>query len=164
VFRRPASTGGLEDRLTGVCLIPGAGEFVYATDVIQRRDGLTRLTAENVNNGEGRPDLLVSLDQLQAQLPRLEEVTLVVAWFGDSLDAGLCRFRPGVERITKATRPWSWRAGGVGRGGAHVVSQQDGGPSYGGTPADRAVLQAIAELWCCTTPAWPRRPAAWTDS
>jgi hypothetical protein len=146
VFRRPASTGGLEDRLTGVCLIPGAGEFVYATDVIQRRDGLTRLTAENVNNGEGRPDLLVSLDQLQAQLPRLEEVTLVVAWFGDSLDAGLCQFRPGVERTTKATRPWSWRAGGVGRGGAHAISQQDGGPAYGGTPADRAVLQAIAEL------------------
>ncbi len=146
VFRRPPSSGGLEERLTSVCLIPGAGEFVYATDVVQRRDGLTRLTAENVNNGDGRPDLVVSLDQLQAQLPNLEEVTLVVAWFGTSLDAGTCQFRPGVEQAEKTTLPWSWKAGGVGRGGAHLISHHGGGPAYGGTPADRAVLQAIAEL------------------
>lgn len=146
VFRRPPSEGGLEERLTSVCLIPGAGEFVYATEVIHRRDGLTKLTAENVNNGEGRPDLLVSLDQLQAQLPNLEEVTLVVAWFGTSLDAGACQFRPGVEQAGKATLPWSWRAGGVSRDGAHLISHHGGGPAYGGTPADRAVLQAIAEL------------------
>lgn len=146
VFRRPPSSGALEDRLTGVCLIPGAGEFALATDVIHRRDGLTRLTAENVNNGEGRPDLLVSLDQLRTQLPNLEVVTLVVAWFGTSLDAGLCQFRPGVEQAAKATLPWAWRAGGVGRGDARLISRHEGGPAYGGTPADRAVLQAIAEL------------------
>lgn len=146
VFRRPPSEEGLEERLTGVCLIPGAGEFVYATDVIHRRTGLTKLTAENVNNGEGRPDLLVSLDQLQAQLPNLVEVTLVVAWFGTSLDAGTCQFRPGVEQAGKQTLPWAWQAGGVGRDGAHLISHHDGGPAYGGTPADRAVLQAIAEL------------------
>jgi hypothetical protein len=146
VFRRPAAAAGLEERLKGVCLIPGAGEFVYATDVIHRRDGLTKLTAENVNNGEGRPDLLVSLDQLQAQLPNLEEVNLIVAWFGTSLDAGACQIRPGVEQAAKATTPWSWKAGGVGRGGAHLISHHAGGPAYGGTPADRAVLQAIAEL------------------
>lgn len=146
VFRRPASDIGLEARLKGVCLIPGAGEFVYATDVVHRRDGLTKLTAENTNNGEGRPDLLVSLDQLRAQLPNLDEVTLVVAWFGTSLDAAACQFRPGVEQAAKATLPWTWRAGGVGRGGAHLISRRQGGPAYGGTPADRAVLQAIAEL------------------
>jgi hypothetical protein len=146
VFRRPAAEGGLEERLKEVCLIPGAGEFVYATEVIHRRDGLTRLTAENVNNGDGRPDLLVSLDQLQAHLPNLEAVTLVVAWFGTSTDAGLCQIKPGVEQGGKTTLPWSWRAGGVGRGAAHLISEHDGGPAYGGTPADRAVLQAIAEL------------------
>ena len=146
VFRHPPSPGGLEERLKGVCLIPGAGEFVYATEVVHRRDGLTRLTAENVNNGDGRPDLLVSLDQLQAQLPNLEEVTLVVAWFGSSTDAGSCQIRPGVEQGSKTTLPWNWKAGGVGRGAAHVISDHDGGPAYGGTPADRAVLQAIAEL------------------
>ena len=70
VFRRPRGSGpGLEERLEGVCLIPGAGEFVLADRAVLRREGLTRARAENVNNVEGRPDLLMSLDQLQAQLP-----------------------------------------------------------------------------------------------
>ncbi len=147
VFRRPRGGGlALEDRLTSVCLIPGAGEFAYATQAIQRRDGLTRFSAENVNNVEGRPDLLVSLDQLQAQLPNLEAVTLVVAWFGTSLDVGDCTFRPGVEQASKSTLGMTWRAGGVGRGSAHLVSRIDGAPAYGGTPADASVVQAIAEL------------------
>lgn len=147
VFRRPRGAGqALEDRLTGVCLIPGAGEFAYATQAVQRRDSLTRFRAENVNNVDGRPDLLVSLDQLQAQLPNLDEVTLVVAWFGTSLDAGACEIRPGVEQASKSTIPFAWRAGGVGRGGAHLVSRVEGAPAYGGTPADACVVQAIAEL------------------
>ena len=147
VFRRPRGGGpGLEDRLKSICLIPGAGEFAYATQVIQRRDSLTRVSAENVNNVEGRPDLLVSLDHLQAQLPNLEAITLVVAWFGTSLDAGACSFRPGVEQASRSTPSMIWRAGGVGRGSAHLVSRIDGAPAYGGTPADASVVQAIAEL------------------
>ncbi|ATQ42144.1 baseplate multidomain protein megatron [Caulobacter mirabilis] len=148
VFRRPVGeTAGLEDRLKSVCLIPGAGEFALATQVVRRQDSLVRTAPENVNNAEGRPDLLVSLDQLQAQLPALEEVVLVVAWFGTSLDAGVCAFRPGVETAGKPTRPFAWRAGGVDRNAAHRISTlEGGGPAYGGTPADEAVVQAIVEL------------------
>jgi len=149
VFHRPRASGapaGLEERLKGVCLIPGAGEFVYATDLVLRRDGLTRTTAETLNNSEGRPDLVVSLDQLQAQLPNVEEVTLVVAWFGDDLRCGSCAIRPRVEQATKATIPFEWRAGGLDREHVATVSSHAGGLAYGGTPADRAVLQAIAEL------------------
>ena len=149
VFHRPRASDaptGLEERLKGVCLIPGAGEFVYATDLVMRRDGLTRITAETLNNSEGRPDLVVSLDQLQAQLPNVEEVTLVVAWFGDDLRCGSCAIRPKVEQTAKATIPFEWRVNGVDRAEAAVVSSSGGGPAYGGTPADRAVLQAIAEL------------------
>jgi len=148
IFRRPrGAEPRLEDQLKGVCLIPGAGEFALATDIVRRRDSITRVAPENVNNGDGRPDLLVSLDQLQAQLPALAEVVLVVSWFGTSLEAGDCAFRPGVETLSKATTPFDWRAGGVGRGGAHLVSRVDGGDAaYGGTPADAAVVQAIAEL------------------
>ncbi len=146
VFRRPAGVGALEDRLKSVCLIPGAGEFVLATRTVLRRDGLTVSTPENMNNPGGRPDLLVSLDQLQAQLPHLEEVSLVVGWFGDDLRAGSCRVRPGVDQASKSTVPLTWSVSGVDRAGAHVVSRHGGGAAYGGTPTDAAVLQAIAEL------------------
>ena len=149
VFRKPRAPDappGLEERLKGVCLIPGAGEFVYATQAVLRRTGLTRTQAENVNTAEGRPDIAVSLDQLQAQLPNVDHVTLVVSWFGTDLRAGACQIKPGVEQAAKATAPLDWRAGGVDRAGAHRISDHDGGPAYGGTPADAAVLQAIAEL------------------
>jgi hypothetical protein len=149
VFRRPRASDdppGLEERLRGVCLIPGAGEFVYATETVLRRDGLTRAASESVHNADGRADLVVALDQLQAQLPNVDHVTLVVAWFGTDLRCGQCQIRPGVEQAAKDTLPITWSVAGVERAGAHLVSLKDGAPAYGGTPADAVVLQAIAEL------------------
>lgn len=148
VFRRPrGGTPGLEDRLEGVCLIPGAGEFVLATGAVMRRDGLTRTTPENLHMGDGRADLMVSLDQLQAQCPNLKRVSLVVGWFGDDLRAGHCTIRPGVEQLDKATEPLSWSVAGLDRGEAHLISHgPSGGPAYGGTPSDESVRQAVAAL------------------
>jgi hypothetical protein len=147
VFRRARGTAPrLEDRLEGVCLIPGAGEFVLATEAVMRRDGLTRTTAENLHTGEGRTDLAASLDQLQAQCPNLKRVSLVVGWFGNDLRAGHCTIRPGVERIDKATEPMRWSVAGLGRTGAHLISQSHGGPAYGGTPSDQSVRRALTDL------------------
>ena len=147
VFRRPRGIAArLEDRLEGVCLIPGAGEFVLATEPVFRREGLTKSRVENDNNAEGRADFLVSLDQLQAQAPKLKRVSLVVGWFGDDLRAGHCRIRPGVERAERPTRPLNWSVAGLARHQAHVVSRADGAPAYGGTPSDRTVRAAVAEL------------------
>ncbi|MEN5362621.1 baseplate multidomain protein megatron [Brevundimonas intermedia] len=147
VFRRPrGERARLEDLLEGVCLIPGAGEFALATEAVVRRAGLTQTQPENVHNGEGRADLIASLDQLQAQLPSLKRVSLVVGWFGSDLRAGECRVRPGVERRDKPTEPMSWSVAGVAREDAYEVSRVDGGPAYGGTPSDESVRQAIREL------------------
>jgi hypothetical protein len=147
VFRRPrGATPRLEDLLEGVCLIPGAGEFALATEAVVRREGLTRTTVENVHNGEGRANLIASLDQLQAQAPNLKRVSLVVGWFGSDLAAGRCVVRPGVERRDKPTEPMVWSVAGVTRGEAYQVSQADGAPAYGGTPSDESVRQAIREM------------------
>ncbi|WP_312144783.1 glycoside hydrolase/phage tail family protein [Brevundimonas sp.] len=147
VFRRPAGVERrLEDRLEGVCLIPGAGEFCLATEVVMRREGLTRSTPENVNNAEGRADVEASLDQLMVQAPNLKRVSLIVGWFGDDLRAGHCRIRPGVDQRDKPTTPMGWTVAGLERHEAHLVSQVDGGPAYGGTPTDESVRQAIRSL------------------
>lgn len=145
VFRRPEGDG-LEEKLEGVCLIPGAGEFVLATEAVMRREGLTRTRAENLNHGEGRPDLIVSLDQLAVQLPNLKRVSLVIGWFGTDLRAGHCIVKPGVERRDKPTEPLSWSVAGLGRDAAHLISQVDGRPAYGGTPSDETVRQCVAAL------------------
>ena len=147
VFRRArGAEPRLEDRLEGVCLIPGAGEFVLATEAVLRREGLTRTAAENVSNGRGQPDLLLSLDQLLVQCPNLKRVSLVIGWFGDDLRAGSCVIRPGVERRDKPTAPLAWSVAGLDRAGAHLISQAGGGPAYGGTPSDATVRQAVAVL------------------
>lgn len=162
VFRRARGDGPrLEDRLEGVCLIPGAGEFVLATEAVMRRDGLTRTTAENLHVADGQADLMVSLDQLQTQCPNLKRVSLVVGWFGDDLRAGHCTIRPGVERADKATAPLTWSVAGLERSDAHLISRapsgpsghlphegggHSGGPAYGGTPSDESVKQAVAAL------------------
>ena len=148
VFRRARGEGlRLEDRLEGVCLIPGAGEFVLATGAVMRREGLTRTAAENLHMGDGRADLMVSLDQLQAQCPNLKRVSLVVGWFGDDLRAGHCIIRPGVERVVKGTEPLTWSVAGLERGEAHLISHvSSGGPAYGGTPSDESLRQAVAAL------------------
>jgi hypothetical protein len=147
VFRRPrGGAPGLEDRLEGVCLIPGAGEFCLATTPVMRREGLTRTTAENLNNLQGRADFLVSLDQLEAQLPNVRRVNLVVGWFGDDLRMSGCRIRPGVERAVKPTEPVGWSVAGVTRDEAYMVTEAGGGPAYGGTPSDQTVIEAVREL------------------
>jgi hypothetical protein len=142
----PSAEPRFEERVKGVCLIPGAGEFVYATAPVLRTLGIGKQAAENVHAERDRANLLVSLDQLAADLPNCETVLLVVAWFGDDLRCSACEIRPGVEVGVKLTTPITWRAGSVDRGGAHVVSQYQGAPAFGGTPSDNTVLQAIAEL------------------
>lgn len=147
VFRRPHGlTPALEERIEGVCLIPGAGEFVLATEPVMRREGLTRTRAENVSTAEGRADFEVSLDQLTAQAPNLKRVSLVIGWFGDDVRAAHCRVRPGVERRDKATEPVGWSVAGLDRSEAHLISQVEGAPAYGGTPSDDSVRQAVASL------------------
>jgi hypothetical protein len=135
-----------EDRVRAVCLIPGAGEFVYATEPVFRRDGPGRETPENLHAESERANLRVSLDQLAADFPNCETVMLVVSWFGTDLRCGACEIRPGVEIAEKHNKPWDWQVSGVPRADAHLLSEHDDGPAFGGTPSDRSVLQAIAEL------------------
>ncbi len=101
---------------------------------------------ENVHTDEADTDIEASVLQLARAFPNLECVALVVTWFGTDLRIGHCEIRPGVEVAEKETEPYAWRAGGVMREDAHVVSQSGGRPAYGGTPSDRSVVRAIGLL------------------
>ncbi len=142
VFR---AVDDFEKEVRAVNLIPSAGEFVYEDDqVIRVEDGVT--IAENLHTSVGGTDFDVALDQLEAQLPHVGNVSIVVSWFGTDLRVGACEVRPGVEVATKQTQPYDWSVGGVTRDEAYVVSEVAGRPAYGGTPADRAVVAAIKNL------------------
>ena len=142
VIRPTLADGSAENLIRAVNLIPGAGEFVYATETITRSSGGATVP-ENQNSTFGKADLPASLDNLEQVAPNLESVSLVVSWFGTDLRAGSCLIQPGVETTTKTTSPKSWAVNGVTRTAAQLISQVSGAAAFGGTPTDFAVVQAI---------------------
>ena len=106
------------DEVKGIVLIPGSGEFVYATEPVTQDLGAGYTAAENVHTRQGETDWSVSIDQLEATLPNATSVSLVVSWFGDDLRAGECQLQARAlnsrprprRRFHGALRVWVARA------------------------------------------------------
>ncbi|GIU67609.1 baseplate multidomain protein megatron [Candidatus Phycosocius spiralis] len=144
----PSSSKGprLADLARAVCLIPGAGEFAYATTPITTRWGGGEAKGENLHVKSAQTDLVVSLDQLGRDLPNVRAISLVIAWFGTDLRAGMCKIQPRVDQAYKVTQPRAWQVAGLSRQKAELVTQVDDRPAYGGSPEDQSVIEAIQEL------------------
>tara|TARA_R110002050_G_scaffold48221_3_gene112148 strand:+ start:31658 stop:35503 length:3846 start_codon:yes stop_codon:yes gene_type:complete len=138
--------GSLEAAIEAVALIPGATEHGYALTPVRETTGVGAARVLNRNMRQAPTDWTRSLDELQALCPNLKSVALVSAWFGDDLRAGYCRFRPGVEVVARLGETRPWKVGGLNRTTAHLISSGDGGPAYGGTPDDAAIIEAIGDL------------------
>ncbi len=146
----------LEQHIKAVTLIPGSGEWVYDTIPDTKRDGAwvgVRFVPggyQEVINCHARSDqtdAVVALDQLQATLPNVEWVSVVVSWFGTSLDAASCTFVPGVEyRTGGSTFPEPWGVAGYDRTTARLITYVGDGPQYGGTPSDNSLLRLLDHL------------------
>ena len=155
VFRPLAHSDSMEGLANAVTLIPATGEFAYSTQVVRETSGgffgyISGLFSEkliNSNAAEDRPDLRISLDQLENLAPNIKSVSLVVSWFGNDLRVGNCLLKPGVEYEDRTTKPFNWSVNGVSRGNAHRVSRDSNDrPQFGGTPADASIVQAIKNL------------------
>ncbi len=142
-----------------VCLIPASGEWAYEPNVVR-----SRVRNANINSNAGRKaaDFAVSIENLRREVPNVEWVSLVYAWFGTSVDVATCAIRPETEyaiypdRLPDTT-PYLWSVMGIGRpviggsGGWSLVSsytKPDGsiGLYYGGTISDGSVIRAIQHL------------------
>ena len=147
VVRTGRRIGRLENLVQSVNLLPGSGEFAYATDIIEEnpRPGETRPL--NMNNIAGKADIELALDQLQAQLPNCRNVSIISSWFGSSIDISDCEIRPGVERRMRNIRNAEWQVGGEDRHSAYIVSSDaEERPNFGGTPSDESLIQAIRSI------------------
>lgn len=124
----------------------------------------SRVRNSNINSNAGRKaaDFAVSIENLKREVPNVEWVSLVYAWFGTSVDVATCSIRPEAEysiypdRLPDTT-PYLWSVMGFGRpvvdggGGWPLVSSYtnpDGslGLYYGGTINDGSVIRAIQHL------------------
>jgi len=132
--------------IKGVALIPGTGEYALATTPVHYDLGIGEIRAANINSASGKADLVTSLDQLENELPACGTVSLVVSWFGNDLRAGHCDIAPKVEQSLVDGREMPWTVSGLSREAAANVPVDGSSPIYGGTPADRSIIEAIAEM------------------
>ena len=140
------STDEMESTLRAVNIIPAAGEFIYGTTEYQREDGLGGYITENKHTSSGDTDFVHSLDNLEEVASNVDSASLVVSWFGDSLDATVCTVKPKVDNSNKVVTPSDWVVSGETRSTADVVSQYDGKAAFGGTPSDKTIREAVAEM------------------
>lgn len=136
---------GLAKMIRAVNLIPGSSEYAYSVPaLVQSVGGVSQ--SENRHQFYGASDWCASLDALQALCPHLKHISLIVSWFGTDFSAGDCRIVPAVETRLKPISGQAWSVAGRFRDNAHLISQIDGKPAYGGTPPDDVVVGAIADL------------------
>jgi hypothetical protein len=157
----------------GVHLLPATGEFVYDTIPYF---GFQR-GASGFNNGTnmntlsdptgGYTDYRASMDQLQAQHPECVTVSLVVAWFFNSLDCTQCNIYPstnfilgeflklaGGPEVPPPTGNWvqdHWQCSSLTEQSFPGLIPLPALPGtdqfvYGGTPADQSVVRCIQDL------------------
>ncbi len=136
---------GLARMVRALNLIPGSSEYAYAVPALVRSAaGVSQ--SENRHQLYGTSDWSASLDALQALCPNLKNVALVVSWFATDFAASATRIVPAVETRLKPINAQAWSVAGRNRDTAHLISQIDGRPAYGGTPPDDVVTNAIADL------------------
>ena len=146
---RPAQGAAAQDFpdlsriVPGVCLVPGTGEYAYATTPVHYALGPGVNRTANVNSASGKTDFATSLDHLTQELPGCGAVSLVVSWFGGDLRCGVCDVRPKVEQKTSDGVGMAWKVTGVTRAAAVEIAKLEGRSVYGGTPADKSVVEAI---------------------
>ncbi len=136
----------LADSVRAISLIPGTGEYAYATSPVHFSDAPGVNRSANVNTIFGGTDFAVSLTQLREELPLVGSVSVVVSWFGSDLRCASCDVQPKVEQALQDGVGMPWRAGGVSRSEATIVPRQQGTSVYGGTPADASIIEAIKAI------------------
>lgn len=138
--------GRLESQIRAVTIIPGATEHGYATTAITESASAGAARAVNRNTLAASTDWEASINELQALCPNLSSAALVVSWFGTDLRADHCAVVPGVEVVERNGESRLWSVSGIERSMARLVSTNNGGPAYGGTPDDASVVEALQDL------------------
>jgi uncharacterized protein (TIGR02217 family) len=142
----------------GVHLLPATGEFAYDTMPYQAAHAGGAPAGVNTFYAPSgsKTDFSYAIDQLQAAHPECGTVSLLCAWFGDSLNLADCRIYPSTNFIGGAFQRLSgsswiaepWRVSGLTQAspGLIAVPTSGGGAVYGGTPSDQSVVRCILEL------------------
>jgi len=141
--------------IPGVHLLPATGEFAY--DTIPYQGARLAAAAQPINTyfapGGAKTDYSYAIDQLQAAHPECATVSIVCAWFGNSLDASACKIYPATTYIGGSFQQIgggaaAWRVHGLNQNSPGLIPLPTSGASfvYGGTPSDQSLVRCIQDL------------------
>jgi len=139
----------------GVHLLPSTGEFSYDTVAYegQRVAGSMQAINAYFAPGGSKTDYSYAIDQLQAAHPECATVSVVCAWFANSLDAASCQIYPSTTYPGGTFQQIGggsdlWRVSGLNQGSAGLIALPSIGSSfvYGGTPSDQSIVRCIRDL------------------
>jgi hypothetical protein len=140
---------------SGVHLLPSTGEFTYDTAaMLGRRTSEPALSAINTYAGQSpKTDYSIAIDQLRAQHPECQCVSVVASWFFDGTTAGACDVYPSTTYIGGQFQQASgaadhWRCSGLTEASAGLIAIPTSGGSYiyGGTPSDQSLVRCVRDL------------------
>ena len=141
--------------VAGVHLLPATGEFTYDTIAYngQRVGGTSQPVNTFYAPGGSKTDYSYAIDQLQAAHPECSTVSVVCAWFGNSLEAGTCQIYPSTTFIGGSFEltgggPDLWRVSGLNQNSSGLIPipAVGSGFAYGGTPSDQSLVRCIRDL------------------
>jgi hypothetical protein len=141
--------------IPGVHLLPATGEFTY--DTVAHEGARLGASLSPLNTffapGGAKTDYSYAIDQLQAAHPECATVSIVCAWFCDSLAAGACHVYPSTTYIGGAFQQSAggadlWRVSSLNQNSTGLIPIPMNGSSfvYGGTPSDQSVVRCIRDL------------------
>ena len=141
--------------ITGVHLLPSTGEFTYDTVVyLGQRTSEPSLAPVNSYAGQApTTDYTVAIEQLQAEHPECQCVSLVCSWFCDGTTAGSCHVYPSTTYVGGAFQKTAgvaddWRCSGLTQNSSSLIPIPALGSSYlyGGTPSDQSLVRCVQDL------------------
>jgi hypothetical protein len=143
----------------GVHLLPATGEFTY--DTVAHTGALAGAHQQPLNTfyapAGTKTDYSYAIDQLQAAHPECGTVSIVCAWFGNSVNASTCQIYPSTNFIGGSFEAWNgaayasdlWRVSGLTQASSGLIplpTVAGGSAVYGGTPSDQSIVRCIRDL------------------
>lgn len=137
----------LSKEIKSIVLGPGSGEYIYELKPIYDGDDAVNIHKTGKNPVfdalQNKTDMAKTLEMLKTDYPNLKNVSVIVGWFGDTIDAGKISIRPATE----SKKGPAWKVGEFTRSNAYEISKDEGGnPNWGGTPTDQSILDLTKAL------------------
>lgn len=156
-FSKSDVTKKVSDVVEGVVVLPGGGEYVYDTVTQYKSQGKFIngkwcrkgfLKSMNAHTWSGKSNAVLAIENLKKDLPKVKWVSVVVGWFGNSLNIKDCLVMPGVEYKDQGAIniPDAWSVSEYKRENAHLISSANDRPNYGGTINDISLIRFIKHL------------------